>query len=280
MSTQDLAPDESTRTQIAGTVWFSILIPGLGHFLQGRKGWAIFWFVTCQALLFGGFYLADYTQLDYGSPIGIGGNTLFYFLIPEGGNFLTTQLVARMYESIESGGKFPTDIPWRNLGHVMSAMSGLLAMFGAAHAAGLASRGSSKSATARGMLSPGKAALLTLLFPGLGHWYSGRKFKAILLGSSIMALFIVGMSLGDWADFDRQRHSYYWVGQMCMGGPGWITALLSESARFTSVLPYQDAGLLFTTSAGFFNIVAALDAFHRAEHDILILDTNDKGEEA
>ncbi|MBC8369318.1 MAG: hypothetical protein H8E25_04925 [Planctomycetes bacterium] len=278
MTTQDLAPNESTRAQIASTVWFSVLIPGLGHFLQQQKGWAIFWFVTCQALLFSGFYLADFTQLDYGSPLSIGGNTIIYFLIPEGGNFLTTQLIARMYDSIESGGRYPTDIPWRNLGYVLSAMSGLLSMFGAAHAAGMVSRSSVKNAHAQAMLNPGKAALLTLAIPGLGHWYSGRKFKAVILGGSIMALFVVGMMLGDWADFDRQRHSYYWVGQICMGGPGWLTALLSESARFTSVMPYQDAGLLFTTSAGFFNIVASLDAFNRAEHDILILETNQSEE--
>jgi len=273
MTTQDLAPCESTRAQIASTVWFSVLIPGLGHFLQNQRNWALFWFALCQSLLIGGFYLADYTQFDYGNPLGIGGNTIIYFLIPEGGNFLTTQLFARMYDSIEAGGRYPTEIPWRNLGYVMSAMSGLLSLFGAAHAAGMASRSSVKSSHANRMLNPGTAALLNLMLPGLGHWKTGRKFKGLILGSSILTLFIVGMMLGDWADFDRQRRSYYWVGQMCVGAPGWLSAILSESARFTSVLPYQDVGLLFTTSAGFFNIVASLDAFHRAEHDVLLLDT-------
>ena len=118
-------------------------------------------------------------------------------------------------------------------------------------------------------MNPGKAALFTLLCPGLGHWKTGRKFKAILLGSSILGLFLLGMALGDFADFNRQRHPYYWVGQMLLGVPGWITSLACMGQKFTSVLPYQDAGLLFTTSAGFFNVIAALDAFHRAETDWL-----------
>jgi hypothetical protein len=275
MPTQALAPSESTRAQIASTVWFSVLIPGLGHLLLQQKGWALFWFVLCQVLLVSGFYLADYTQLDYGSPLGFGGNTIIYFLIPESGNFLSTQIFARMYDSIEAGGRYPTEIPWRNLGYILSAMSGFFGLFSAAHAAGIVSRRSAKSSSAHAMTNPGKAALLSFMFPGLGHWKTGRKFKGVLLGTSIMTLFVVGMMLGDWADFDRQRHSYYWVGQMCMGGTGWLTSLLSESAKFTSVLPYQDAGLLFTTAAGFFNIVASLDAFHRAEQDILSTETTD-----
>lgn len=279
MTTQDLAPCESTRAQIASTVWFSVLIPGLGHLLQKQRGWALFWFVTSQFLLISGFYLADFSQLDYGSPLGIGGNTIIYFLIPESGNFLSTQIFARMYDSIESGGRYPTEIPWRNLGYIMSAMSGFCGIFSAAHAAGTLSRSSASSSHAKTLLNPGSAALLSFMLPGLGHYKTGRKFKGVLLGGSIMALFIVGMMLGDWADFDRQRHSYYWVGQMCMGGSGWLTALMSEPAKFTSVMPYQDVGLLFTTAAGFFNIVASLDAFHRAEHDILILEpSNDISE--
>ncbi|MDP6964156.1 MAG: hypothetical protein QGF46_08330 [Planctomycetota bacterium] len=279
MTTQDLAPGESTRNRIVSTIWFSVLIPGLGHFLLNSRKWAIFWFALCQSLLIGGLYLAEFTQFDYGNPIGIGGNTLIYFLIPEGGNFLTTQLFARMYESLESGGRFPTEIPWRNLGFVLSAMSGLLSLYAAAHAAGLVSQRSVRSVHAGRLPNPGKVALLNFIIPGLGHYKTGRKFKGLLLGGSVLTLFFVGMMLGDWADFDRQRHSYYWVGQMCFGAPGWITALLSEGASFEAVLPYQDVGLLFTTSAGFFNVISSLDAFHRAEHDLLILDT-DAGEQS
>jgi hypothetical protein len=39
-----------------------------------------------------------------------------------------------------------------------------------------------------------------------------------------------------------------------------------------NVLPYQDTGFTFTSVAGLFNIVVALDAYHRAESDWLEAD--------
>lgn len=266
-----LAPEASTRERILAAVGYSILIPGLGHLVDGRRGWAMFWFFTCQATLILGLVLAGFTQLDYGRTFGLGGTELVFFLIPEGGNFLVTQLIGRFYDSLEYAGNYPDHFPLRNLGHVLSGMSGVLAMFGAAHAAGSVLQHAQpiQASTEPAPMHPGRAALWTLVMPGLGHWKTGRRFKALLLGGSILGLFFLGMALGDFADFNRQRHPYYWVGQMLLGVPGWLTSLACSGQRFQSVLPYQDAGLLFTTSAGFFNVIAALDAFHRAESDWL-----------
>ncbi|MFK5956020.1 MAG: hypothetical protein QM477_06195 [Planctomycetota bacterium] len=266
-----LAPDSSTRERIMAAVGYSILIPGLGHLLGGRRGWALFWFATCQITLVLGLILAGFSQLDYGRSFGIGDTDLIHFLIPEGGNFLVTQLLARFYDSLEYGGDYPDAYPLRNLGFLLSGMSGVLAIFGAAHAAGqaIAVGHPVRSTMEVKPINPGRAALWTLLLPGLGHWKTGRKFKAILLGSCILGLFFLGMALGDFADFNRERHPYYWVGQMFIGAPGWLTSLIVSGRNFHAVMPYQDAGLLFTTSAGFFNVIVALDAFHRAEDDWL-----------
>ena len=266
-----IVPAKSTRERIVPAVGFSILIPGLGHFLAGHKKDALLWFAACQITMILGMLLAGHSQNDYGFPIEVGDTTLLFALIPECGNFLVTQLITRMNPSMELGGLVPTDIPWRDLGYLLSGISGVLGMFCAAHAAGrvISSNEKIREGQVAPKVHPGKAALLTLLLPGLGHWATGRKFKAYLLGGSILGLFFLGMLLGDFADFDRQRHPYYWAGQMMIGAPGWITSALTSSFRFTSLFSYQDAGLLFTTSAGFFNVIAALDAFHRAEQDWL-----------
>lgn len=42
------------------------------------------------------------------------------------------------------------------------------------------------------------AAVLAFLFPGAGHWYQGRRFKATVYSIGIMTLFIWGMILGNW----------------------------------------------------------------------------------
>lgn len=43
---------------------------------------------------------------------------------------------------------------------------------------------------------PAFAALLAWLLPGLGHWYQGRKAKAVLFFVCIMGLFCYGLYLG------------------------------------------------------------------------------------
>ena len=118
-------------------------------------------------------------------------------------------------------------------------------------------------------LHPGQAAVMSLLLPGWGHWASGRRFKAKLLGITLMLMFILGLALGGFADFDRQRHGYYWIGQMFMGLPAWLSYLPLLPVKMGTVLPYQDTGFTFTSVAGLFNIVVALDAYHRAEADWL-----------
>jgi len=42
------------------------------------------------------------------------------------------------------------------------------------------------------------AGLLAFLFPGAGHWYQGRRFKATIYSVGIMTLFVWGMILGNW----------------------------------------------------------------------------------
>ena len=265
------SPAKPTRERIAAAVGWSLLIPGLAHFLADRKRDALIWFLTCQLLLVVGLTLAGNTQFDFGRPFGFGDSTLIYLQIPEGANFLTTQILARVYPSIEIGGTTPEHLPWRHLGYLLSAASGVLAMFCAAHAAGQAIVRSEilHPAAEKPRWHPGQAALATLIFPGLGHWMTGRRFKAVALAIAIFGLFVLGLILGEFGDLDRQRHPYYWVGQMLLGLPAWLISLATSGVRYAGVPPYIDAGLLFTTSAGFFNVIAALDAFHRAETDWL-----------
>jgi hypothetical protein len=263
------APAKATREGIAAAVGWSILIPGLAHFLADRKKEALAWFLGCQMLLIIGLVLAGNTQFDYGRPFGVGGSTLVWLQIPEGANFLATQVLARVYPSVELGGRVPTELPWRNLGYILSAASGVLAMFCAAHAAGVAliTREPLPPGAKRPRLHPGEAALATLVFPGFGHWLIGRRFKAVALLIAVFGLFLLGAMLGEFGDLDRQRHPYYWVGQMLLGLPAWLISLFAGGVRYDGVPTYIDAGLLFTTTAGFFNVIAALDAFHRAETD-------------
>lgn len=263
---ETVAPPEAVRQRIASAVGLSILLPGAGHARAGHWGWALLCAALCQGLLFGGMALAGGSQLDFGTWLRPGGVRLLFLVLPEVGNFLGTQVAAAVLHSREMGGRAPDWIPLRNVGYLMSGASGVLSAFAASHAAGLVL---ARSVPSSRKVQPGAAALASLLLPGLGHWLTGRRFKAFLFGGTILGLFFLGMALGGFADFDRQRHPYYWAGQMMLGPVGWITAWLAEPVLARAVLPYQDAGLLFTTSAGLFAIVAALDSYQRAEGDWL-----------
>ena len=170
-------------------------------------------------------------------------------------------------ESVEGSGRFVEYLPYRQIGYLLSGVAGIVSIASAPHAAGRVL--AQMQPNSHRKLHPGQAAVMSLLLPGWGHWASGRRFKAKLLGITLMLMFILGLALGGFADFDRQRHGYYWIGQMFMGLPAWLSYLPLLPVKMGTVLPYQDTGFTFTSVAGLFNIVVALDAYHRAEADWL-----------
>ncbi len=274
-----LVPAESTRDQILKVVGFSFLLPGLGHLIAGWRKAGFAWLVVCNGLLFLGLHLAGFSQFDYGFRWG--GNLPFEVLVllPESFNFGGVLLLAQFFDSVDHGGLNVEALPYRQLGYVLSGAAGILSILSAPHAAGLTLIHSEPLPThaKKPSCHPGLAAIAAMLFPGLGHFLIGRRFKAYLLGGTVLGLFLLGMALGHFADFDRQRHAYYWIGQMMLGLPAWLIYLPLLPLEMGGVYPYQDTGFTFTSVAGMFNVVVALDAYHRAEFDWLNAKNSDHG---
>jgi len=57
--------------------------------------------------------------------------------------------------------------------------------------------------------NPYLAALLAWLMPGLGHWYQGRRAKAILFAACIIPIFCIGAWLGSHRDLGLVRTVYF-----------------------------------------------------------------------
>jgi hypothetical protein len=55
---------------------------------------------------------------------------------------------------------------------------------------------------------PAFAALLAWLIPGLGHWYQGRRAKAVLFFVCIMGLFCYGLYLGGGTRVDQEQKEH------------------------------------------------------------------------
>ncbi len=140
--------------------------------------------------------------------------------------------------------------------------------------------------------NPRLAALLAWLVPGLGHWYQGRRAKAVLYAVCILGLFFVGLFLGEgkivywrWVspfkDPENFRASYlcqFFVGLPAL--PGLLQATLklqnlgpilggylaAPPANVVNALHPRMGGLVevgwvYTVVAGLLNILAIYDAY-------------------
>jgi hypothetical protein len=262
----DPIPAEATRDRMLQVIGLSFLLPGLGHLISGATRTGLIWMVAANLTLLLGFHLSGYTQFDFGFAWVLLGIKISVAL-PESLNFGGTLLIGQFASSVEVGGLYAEALPYRQLGYLLSGMAGILSIASAPHAAGAVLAKMQPGRDVR--WHPGQVALLSMLFPGWGHWVIGRRFKARLLGLTLLGMFALGLALGGFADFDRQRHGYYWIGQMLLGLPAWLLYLPLLPLKMGSVLPYQDTGFTFTSVAGLFNVVVALDAYHRAQTDWL-----------
>ncbi|MCY2936306.1 MAG: hypothetical protein NT172_19335 [Planctomycetota bacterium] len=140
--------------------------------------------------------------------------------------------------------------------------------------------------------NPALAAFLTWLFPGLGHWYQGRYFKALVFASSVIGLYLVGMWIGKsqvvywtWVNplKDSENFRLSFVFQSFVGGlsmPGLFQGLLSYFGKPPILggwmaAPSQDLvnglhprigrlveiGTVYTAVAGLLNLLAMMDAY-------------------
>lgn len=139
---------------------------------------------------------------------------------------------------------------------------------------------------------PALAAFLTWLLPGLGHWYQGRRFKALLFGACIIGIYMVGLWIGrgqvvywTWINplKDSENFRLSFIFQSFVGGftlPGLLQGLLSYLGKAPILggfmaAPPQDAvnalhlkigklveiGTVYTAVAGLLNILAIMDAY-------------------
>jgi hypothetical protein len=103
------------------------------------------------------------------------------------------------------------------------------------------------------------------LVPGLGHWLQGRKLRAAIVFGLLLGLFGLGTWLAAGSNLSRERHFYYWSGQVLLGGPALLFEALSGHPPVNGEIRWVDVGLLYACMAGLLNVLAMLDVFGVAE---------------
>lgn len=119
-------------------------------------------------------------------------------------------------------------------------------------------------------------ALITWLVPGSGYWLIGQRARALTVGITIIALFILGMWIGGIKVVDKPDQLLttpvaaivqkpWFIGQIMAGPITLIASSIGKSEEnFASHARINEIGTLYTAVAGMLNLLAIIDSAYRA----------------
>ncbi|MEO0479157.1 MAG: DUF6677 family protein [Planctomycetota bacterium] len=260
----------------------SLAMPGLSHVFLGKPVRAAVVFALAFGLFFAGYGLCTdriwFIGLDLGSLGFLPGS--LHLLIPEILN-PTPYLLAHTLQDLDGPAalrhiRLPRES--EHLGFWLMAGSGFASAFAAADACWIA-RGIKSLNPVKGIdLGPLRAALLTFMVPGSGHIVLGQKSKGLLVGGSVIALFLLGMLFSGGHGIDRAARPIWWSGQSPFGGATLLTALLVGGSQMSELSGrFFELGVVLCTCAGLLNVVLIVDSFSIAERRLLGLETEGEG---
>ena len=112
------------------------------------------------------------------------------------------------------------------------------------------------------------AMLLAYLLPGAGHWYLGRRGRALAFFAIVVAMFIIGVAVD--GELYTLAHSggsilrlLASMGTMGAGSLYFAALAMGVHSDITSIT--YEHGTAFTITAGLMNLLLVLDAFDIAQ---------------
>ncbi len=118
------------------------------------------------------------------------------------------------------------------------------------------------SQNSSGKKNIGVAVILAWLIPGCGHFYLGRRGKAVIFFIAITGAFVYGMWLGGFHNVNPYRHDKAFVAQVFSGVPAGVGLVIDR--RDTKVVDEGpqifDISFVYTCVAGLLNLLVVLDA--------------------
>jgi hypothetical protein len=108
----------------------------------------------------------------------------------------------------------------------------------------------------------GIALILAWIVPGLGHFYLGRRGKAVIFLVLIVSAFVYGMWLGDFSNVNPLRYGKAFIAEVFTGTPA-VAGLAVDQFRAGTVDegPQKfDVSFVYTCVAGLLNLLVIVDA--------------------
>lgn len=103
--------------------------------------------------------------------------------------------------------------------------------------------------------------VMTWLVPGAGHFYIGRRGKAVYFFSLISAAYLLGLILADFCCVNIDRFPWHYAGEIFYGGATLITQSLTRDLLVGGFNRFLEHGTLITTVAGLLNVVVMVDFY-------------------
>jgi len=250
MQKNDSKGDPTVATLLT---WF---VPGAGHLYLGKPLFALAAFIVVEGIYLLGLWLSDGRAFEILPPEMR--SQFAPFLSPESGN-----LGAILFQSSRFG--YGTGAPaiWpstMHLGMSLTAFGGILNVL-------LMSRANFDARMTRAStgLRPETAALASWVIPGLGQILQGRRLRGFLIFLLLVGLFTIGTTMGEGANLDRERHFFYWGGQVLLGLPALLAEIIHGHSPLDHEVPYHDLAVVIGCVAGLLNVLVMLDAYGWSE---------------
>jgi len=113
-----------------------------------------------------------------------------------------------------------------------------------------------------GKKNVGVAVILAWLLPGCGHFYLGRRGKAVIFLVAVIGAFVYGMCLGDFQNVNPHRYDKQFLAQVFSGLPAVTGYVIARyDTRVVDEGPQIfDVSSVYTCVAGLLNLLVILDA--------------------
>lgn len=102
---------------------------------------------------------------------------------------------------------------------------------------------------------------LAWLIPGAGHYYIGRKSKAVYFFVLVTVAYLLGVILANYCNVNPERFFWHYLGEILYGGATLVTQFLTRDLLVGDYNRFLDYGTLISTVAGLLNVVVIVDFF-------------------
>ncbi len=104
--------------------------------------------------------------------------------------------------------------------------------------------------------------VLAWVLPGLGHFYIGRRRKALLFFGVITVTFLAGALLAHGRNLSYERDAVYFLAYIFNPGETGLGWMFTRHLEYDHAIPHLQVGFLYTAVACLLNLVVVIDFFN------------------